>query len=62
MVELNYCDKYWVIEYCVLPELTICNPLRNHSATWPSKFSQGKTYVTTELYTTRDYLINNGDD
>jgi len=35
MVELNYCDKRWVIECCVLPEHTICNPLRNHSATWP---------------------------
>ena len=35
MVELNYCDKHWVIECCVLTEQTICNPLRNHSATWP---------------------------
>jgi hypothetical protein len=37
MVELNYCDKHWVIEYCVLPELTICNPAPNHSATWPTR-------------------------
>jgi len=37
MVELNYCDKRWVIECCVLPEHTICNPLDNHSPTWPTR-------------------------
>ena len=35
MIELNNCDKQRLIDCWLFLERTICNPLRNHSATWP---------------------------